>query len=78
MRIYELRSQMPKGTIRSFYGSSLAAKSARTGQVGAGIPRKYHEILTHDVPTGKTGLLDWLNENAGRIGYSESREAASF
>ena len=68
MRLYELRSQMPSGSVRSFYGSDVSAKSARATSVKDGIPRKYHEILSHEIPTNKLGLIEWLNSNAGRVG----------
>lgn len=47
----------------SWQGSQAEAASKRRAAVEDGVKRKDMETVEVEIPTTKTGLLDWLNGN---------------
>lgn len=62
MKLYKIVGKNDEGTKTVWTGSMADAGSTRASMVSNdGFTRKEIETYTVDVPTDKTGLLNWLN-----------------
>ena len=64
MKLYKIVATGDDNTRTVWTGSMADAGSTRAALVKDGFQRKAIETFDVDVPTDKSGLLNWLNDNS--------------